>query len=48
MLTKLKGYETVSRAVDGFIHNTHDFDQDPNKLYGVRDWMGEELNKASK
>jgi hypothetical protein len=44
MLSKLKGYKAVSDSVNGIIRNTYDFDQDPRKLYAVRQWIGQQLS----
>ena len=45
MLTKLAGQKAVADAVNGFIHKTYDYDQDPQKLYAVREWMGREISR---
>ncbi len=45
MLERSRGRAAVEPRVNAFIRNTYDFDQDPKKLYEVRNWMGEQLSK---
>jgi hypothetical protein len=47
MLAKLKGPAVVADSVNGVIRSTFDFDQDPKKLYAVRESMGREIHKLS-
>jgi hypothetical protein len=47
MLTKLAGYKAVADSVNGFIRRIYDFDQDPQKLYAAREWMGREISRLS-
>jgi hypothetical protein len=47
MFEKAAGREVVSRLVDSLVRNTHNFDHDPAKLYGLRQSIGQELNRLS-
>jgi len=47
MLAKLKSPAVVTDSINGVLRSTFDFDQDPKKLYSVRDSMGREIHKLS-
>ena len=44
ILAKQKGEGPVLDAVNDMIRNTYDYDQDPKKLYALREWMGQEIS----
>ena len=44
ILARQKGEGPVMEAINGLIRNTYDYDQDPKKLYAVRQWMGQEIS----
>lgn len=46
-LEKLVGRKEVAARIDEFIRHIYDFDQDPQKLYGIRQWAGEEIQRHS-
>jgi len=48
MLARLKGSKAVADSIDGFIRNTYDYDQDPRKLYSVREEIGRQISALSK
>jgi hypothetical protein len=47
MLTKLAGHKTVADSVNSFIRKIYDYDQDPRKLYAVRESIGREISRLS-
>ena len=47
ILSKLEGNKTVADALNRFIRHIYDYDQDPNKLYAVRESMGREISRLS-
>jgi hypothetical protein len=47
MLAKLGGYDTVAGFVNKLVRNAYDYDQDPQKLYAIRESIGRELSKLS-
>jgi len=44
ILARQKGDGPVMEAINGLLRNTYDYDQDPKKLYAVRQWMGQEIS----
>jgi Glycoside hydrolase 123, catalytic domain/Glycoside hydrolase 123 N-terminal domain len=47
LLTKLEGPSAVANSMNTFIRNTYNYDQEPQKLYDAREWMGREISKMS-
>ena len=47
ILSKLAGDKAVADALNRFIRHIYDYDQDPNKLYAVRESMGREISRLS-
>ena len=47
ILSKLAGNKAVADALNRFIRHIYDYDQDPNKLYAVRESMGREISRLS-
>jgi len=43
LLAKLKGSQAVADIVSNVVHNAHDFEHDPKKLYDARERMAREL-----
>jgi hypothetical protein len=47
MLDKLSGDNTVAELMNKLIRNAYDYEQDPQKLYAIRELIGRELSKRS-
>jgi hypothetical protein len=47
MLAKRGGDKTVAEFVNKLVRNAYDYDQDPQKLYAIRESIGRELNRLS-
>ena len=45
MLTKIAGYQEVAAGIAGLLHNTYDYDQNPEKLTAAREWLGREISR---
>jgi hypothetical protein len=46
-LEKLIGRQEIAARVDELVRHMYDFDQDPQKLYGIRQWAGEQIQRHS-
>jgi hypothetical protein len=46
MLEKLKGAKAVTDLVNSLIRSINEFDQDPKKLYAIRQQIGQQLDAA--
>jgi hypothetical protein len=47
LLSKLGGNKGVADALNSFIRHIYDYDQDPDKLYSLRELLGREISKRS-
>ena len=47
ILSKLAGDKAVADALNRFIRHIYDYDQDPHKLYAVRESMGRDISRLS-
>ena len=47
LLSKLGGNKEVADALNGFIRHIYDYDQDPEKLYSLRESLGQEISRRS-
>jgi len=47
LLTKLAGHKPVAETVNSFVRKIYDYDQDPRKLYAIRDSIGREISRLS-
>ena len=45
MLEKAAGRNTVAGPVNGLIRKIYDFERNPHKLYAVRQWLGQEIER---